>query len=128
MEMSKLQSEIDQFAKERNWEQFHTLKNLILALVGEVGELAEIVQWKTDSEIETELSPVGLLARAITEPLSYDSDLKSRLEEELADVFIYLLRIASVSDIDLMKAAEIKMQLNRARYTIEKSKGNAKKQ
>jgi dCTP diphosphatase len=128
MEMSKLQSEIDQFAKERNWEQFHTVKNLVLALVGEVGELAEIVQWKTDSEIETELSPVGLLARAITEPLSYDSDLKSRLEEELADVFIYLLRIASVSDIDLMKAAEIKMQLNRARYTIEKSKGNAKKQ
>ena len=128
MELPKLQSEIDQFAKERNWEQFHTVKNLILALVGEVGELAEIVQWKTDSEIETELSPVGLLARAITEPLSYDSDLKSRLEEELADVFIYLLRIASVSDINLMKAAEIKMQLNRARYTIEKSKGNAKKQ
>lgn len=128
MEMSKLQSEIDEFAQERDWEKFHTLKNLVLALVGEVGELAEIVQWKTDSEIETELSPVGLLARAITEPLSYDSDLKSRLEEELADVFIYLLRIASVSDIDLMKAAEIKMQLNRARYTIEKSKGNAKKQ
>jgi dCTP diphosphatase len=128
MEMSKLQSEIDQFAKERDWEQFHTVKNLVLALVGEVGELAEIVQWKTDSEIETELSRVGLLARAISEPLSYDSDLKSRLEEELADVFIYLLRIASVSDIDLMKAAEIKMQLNRARYTIEKSKGNAKKQ
>ena len=120
MEMSKLQSEIDQFAKERNWEQFHTVKNLVLALVGEVGELAEIVQWKTDSEIETELSPVGLLVHAITEPLSYDSDLKSRLEEELADVFIYLLRIASVSDINLMKAAEIKMQLNRARYTIEK--------
>ena len=128
MEMSKLQSEIDEFAQERDWEKFHTLKNLVLALVGEVGELAEIVQWKTDSEIETELSPVGLLARAITEPLSYDSDLKSRLEEELADVFIYLLRIASVSNIDLMKAAEIKMQLNRARYTIEKSKGNAKKQ
>lgn len=128
MEMSKLQSEIDQFAKERNWEQFHTVKNLVLALVGEVGELAEIVQWKTDSEIETELSPVGLLVHAITEPRSYDSDLKSRLEEELADVFIYLLRIASVSDIDLMRAAEIKMQLNRARYTIEKSKGNAKKQ
>ncbi len=128
MEMSKLQSEIDQFAKERNWEQFHTVKNLVLALVGEVGELAEIVQWKTDSEIETELSPVAHLARAITEPLSYDSDLKSRLEEELADVFIYLLRIASASDIDLMKAAEIKMNLNRARYTIEKSKGNAKKQ
>jgi len=128
MEMSKLQSEIDEFAEERDWEQFHTVKNLILALVGEVGELAEIVQWKTDLEIETELSPVGLRVHAITEPLSYDSDLKSRLEEELADVFIYLLRIASVSDIDLMKAAKIKMQLNQARYTIEKSKGNAEKQ
>ena len=128
MEMSKLQSEIDKFAEERDWEQFHTVKNLILALVGEVGELAEIVQWKTDLEIETELSPAGLLLHALTEPLSNDSDLKSRLEEELADVFIYLLRIASVSDIDLMKAAEIKMQLNRSRYTIEKSKGNAEKQ
>jgi NTP pyrophosphatase (non-canonical NTP hydrolase) len=128
MEMSKLQSEIDQFAEERDWEQFHTVKNLILALVGEVGELAEIVQWNTDLEIQTVLSPLGLLVQALTEPLSYDSDLKSRLEEELADVFIYLLRIASVSDIDLMKAAEIKMHLNRARYTIEKSKGNAEKQ
>ena len=128
MDISQLQSEIDQFAKERNWEQFHTLKNLILALVGEVGELAEIVQWKTDVEIEAELSPVGLLVRAITEPLSDESDLKSRLEEELADVFIYLLRIASVTDTDLIKAAKIKMQLNQARYTIEKSKGNAEKQ
>ena len=128
MDITRLQSEIDEFAQERDWEQFHTVKNLILALVGEVGELAEIVQWKTDLEIETELSPVGLAVHAITEPLSYDSDLKSRLEEELADVFIYLLRIASVSDIDLMKAAKIKMQLNQARYTVEKSKGNAEKQ
>jgi len=128
VDISQLQSEIDQFAKERNWEQFHTLKNLILALVGEVGELAEIVQWKTDVEIEAELSPVGLLVRAIAEPLSDESDLKSRLEEELADVFIYLLRIASVTDTDLIKAAKIKMQLNQARYTIEKSKGNAEKQ
>jgi NTP pyrophosphatase (non-canonical NTP hydrolase) len=128
MEISKLQLEIDQFAKERDWEQFHTVKNLILALVGEVGELAEIVQWKTESEIQAELSTVGLLVHSISEPLSFDTDLKSRLEEELADVFIYLLRIASVSDIDLMKAVEIKMQLNRARYTIEKSKGNAEKQ
>ena len=128
MEMPKLQSEIDEFAEERDWEQFHTVKNLILALVGEVGELAEIIQWKTDLEIEQELSPVGLLTRAITEPLADEPDLKGRLEEELADVFIYLLRIASVTNIDLMKAAEIKMQLNQARYTIEKSKGNAKKQ
>ena len=56
MEMPKLQSEIDEFAEERDWEQFHTVKNLILALVGEVGELAEIIQWKTDLEIEKELS------------------------------------------------------------------------
>ena len=128
MNITRLQSEIDEFAEERDWEKFHTLKNLVLALVGEIGELSELVQWKTDLEIETELSPVGLLVHAITEPLSYDSDLKSRLEEELADVLIYLLRIASVTDIDLMKAAKIKMQLNQARYTIEKSKGNAEKQ
>ena len=72
--------------------------------------------------------PVGLLTRAITDPLADEPDLKGCLEEELADVFIYLLRIASVTNIDIMKAAEIKMQLNRSRYTVEKSKGNAKKQ
>ena len=121
-----LQKEIATFAAERDWEKFHTLKNLVLALVGEVGELAELVQWKSESEIEQEIrkSPEEKLLNVILESES----LTNRLEEELADVLIYLLRISTITDIDLISAVKSKMELNAARYTIEKSKGNAEKQ
>lgn len=121
-----LQKEIAKFAAERDWEKFHTLKNLVLALVGEVGELAELVQWKTDSEIKQEIekNPEEKLLEAIFETNS----LSNRLEEELADVFIYLLRISSITKIDLISAVKSKMEQNAARYTVEKSKGNADKQ
>lgn len=121
-----LQNELSDFAAERDWEKFHTVKNLILALVGEVGELAELVQWKTDSEIEQEFkrSPEEKLLDTIVEKVS----LSSRLEEEMADVFIYLLRISSIAKINLIASAKAKMEQNASRYTIEKSKGNAEKQ
>ena len=121
-----LQKEITTFAAERDWEKFHTLKNLVLALVGEVGELAEVVQWRTDSEIESELDkrPEQKLLDVIFEA----DTLPNRLEEELADVFIYLLRISTVTKIDLISAVKSKMEQNAARYTVEKSKGNADKQ
>ena len=121
-----LQKEITAFAAERDWEKFHTLKNLVLALVGEVGELAEVVQWRTDSEIESELDkrPEQKLLDVIFEA----DTLPNRLEEELADVFIYLLRISTVTKIDLISAVKTKMEQNAERYTVEKSKGNAGKQ
>ena len=121
-----LQKEIAKFAAERDWEKFHTLKNLVLALVGEVGELAEVVQWKSDAEIESEFSkkPEERLLDAIFE----SETLANRLEEELADVFIYLLRISTVTEIDLISAVKAKMEQNAIRYTIEKSKGNSEKQ
>lgn len=113
MELFELQAELSQFAKDRDWEKFHTVKNLVLALVGEVGELASVVQWLD-----------------VVDKTFLDSNIEIRqdLADELADVFIYLLRLSDVSGIDLMKAAEEKMKKNSARYTVEKSYGNADKQ
>lgn len=121
-----LQREIAKFAADRDWDKFHTLKNLVLALVGETGELAELVQWKTDSEIEKEIqrNPEDIFLDVIFEKKS----LSSRLEEEIADIFIYLLRISSITKVELISAVKSKMELNATRYTIEKSKGNAEKQ
>jgi dCTP diphosphatase len=99
---------------------------LVLALVGEVGELAEIIQWKTDSEIQSEIekTPEEKLLDVILETES----LTNRVAEELADILIYLLQIATITNIDLIAAVKAKMEQNAARYTIEKSKGNAEKQ
>jgi dCTP diphosphatase len=119
-----LQEKIDDFANERDWQQFHTVKNLILALTGEVGELAEVVQWRTDNEIQDELSKNYFVIMTEENKESF----RFRFEEELADIFIYLLRLSSVADVDLIKAAKFKMQKNQFRYSVEKSKGNAKKQ
>jgi len=113
MDTSKLQTEIAAFAAERDWEQFHTVKNLILALVGEAGELAAVVQW---------------LENVDREYLANNYAIKVSLEDELADVLIYLLRIADVADVNLEQAVKNKMAKNSVRYTVEKSKGNAEKQ
>ena len=113
MELSQFQTEIAQFAKERDWEKFHTIKNLVLALVGEAGELASVVQWLESVDKEFLDSNLGI---------------RQDLADELADVFIYLLRIADVAGIDILKASEEKMQKNSARYTVDKSFGNAEKQ
>lgn len=113
MEINKLQEEIAQFAAERDWEKFHTVKNLVLALVGEAGELASVVQW---------------LENVDKNFLESNEKIRQDLADELADVFIYLIRIADVAGIDIAKAAQDKMHKNSTRYTIEKSFGNAEKQ
>jgi NTP pyrophosphatase (non-canonical NTP hydrolase) len=113
VELNEFQKEIAQFAKERDWEKFHTIKNLVLALVGEAGELASVVQW---------------LDAVDQEFLDNNLGVRQDLADELADVFIYLLRIADVAGIDILKASEEKLQKNSERYTIDKSFGNAEKQ
>lgn len=113
MSINELQLKLKQFAQVRDWEQFHTVRNLILALVGEVGELAETVQWLGDiDESYFENNPEKLHA----------------ISEEIADIFIYLLRIADVIGIDIEKVANEKIASNEVRYSLEKSKGNANKQ
>jgi dCTP diphosphatase len=100
------------FAEARDWQQFHTARNLVLALVGEAGELASEFQWINDSEVET----------ALTNP-----DKRDAIGSELADVFIYLLRLADVTGIDLANELTKKIAINEIRYSVEKSRGSAAK-
>lgn len=111
-ELEDLLNKIQAFSDERDWDQFHTIKNLILALVGEVGELAEVVQWKTESEIAASLKT---------------ADGNSIFSEEIADVAIYLLRLCQKADIDLIEVIDKKMIKNDLKYPIDKSRGTAKK-
>lgn len=105
-------SRVEQFAVERDWQQFHTMKNLTLALTGEIGELAEIVQWRSDDEVRELLTTV---------------EGRARLEEEVADIAIYLLRIVQCAQIDLSSAIESKILTNASKYPVAKSKGSATK-
>ena len=111
MGIEQVQQEIEKFAVERDWSQFHTVRNLILAIQAEVGELAELVQWIPDGEIDG-----GWL----------DAN-RERFSEEWADVFIYLLRLAQVADIEPVSAALNKIRNNDEKYPVEKAKGTAKK-
>jgi len=110
--VTKLQLQLQAFASERDWEQFHTPKNLIMALMGEVGELAEIFQWLTADQAAEVMG---------------DAVKADHVREELADVFGYILRLADVLGVDLEKALLAKITSNDAKYPIEKSRGNAKK-
>ncbi|KAL1544563.1 dCTP diphosphatase [Salvia divinorum] len=96
-----LKKKMDDFAKERDWEQYHSPRNLLLALVGEVGELSEIFQWKGEV-------PKGLPG--------WKEEERTHLGEELSDVLLYLVRLSDMCGIDLGKAALRKMELNALKY------------
>lgn len=108
VDVQNLSVALDKFATERNWEQFHSPKNLLLALTGEVGELAEIFQWMDDVE-----------ARSAGETAATAQAVK----DELADVLFYLVRLASVLKVDLNAAAVQKLRSNAIKYPIETSHG-----
>jgi len=103
---------LTEFAKDREWEQFHTPKNLAMALSVEASELVEIFQWKTELE---------------SNDVKNDSNLKKKVADELSDIFVYLLRLSTVLDIDLVTSLENKMVENAKKYPVEKVKGSAKK-
>lgn len=109
-DIKKLQDALAEFAQQRNWDQFHTPKNLVMALSGEVGELIEIFQWLTPEQSQ-QLPP----------------QKKQHASEEIADVMMYLLRLADKCDIDVMQACQEKIQQNAAKYPISKCYGSAKK-
>jgi NTP pyrophosphatase (non-canonical NTP hydrolase) len=111
-DIEDLTARIRAFSDARSWGQFHTPKNLTMALAGEAGELLAELQWLTDDEIRTGLS---------------DPDLRDRVRMEAADVFMYLLRFADVTGIDLAQATLDKLARNELRYPVEKSRGNASK-
>jgi NTP pyrophosphatase (non-canonical NTP hydrolase) len=107
-----LRNSLREFARAREWERFHTPKNLAVSLGVELGELFETFQWRTDQEI---LDAVR-------------GDGRPAIEDELADVFIYLVRLADVLDVDLLGVAERKMTANEARYPAAEVRGRADKQ
>jgi dCTP diphosphatase len=112
MSIKSIQEAQAAFAAARDWNQFHSIRNLTLAIAGEVGELAEVLQW------EGEITKESLKA---------NHELAQAFEEELADVLLYVLRLADVAGIDIEKAVEKKMQKNALKYPIEISKGTSKK-
>eukprot|EP00249_Psilotum_nudum_P007245 c20424_g1_i2 orf=259-696(+) len=99
------------FASERDWEKFHSPRNLLLALVGEVGELSEIFQWKGEV-------PRGLPDWSTAE--------REHLGEELSDVLLYLLRLADICEVDLGQAALGKLRKNALKYPVEECKGSSR--
>ena len=108
--LDELRDALRQFAAERDWDKFHSPKNLASALSVEAAELLERFQWLTEDESRS-LSPPD----------------RARVSEEMADVLNYLVRLADKLDVDLLDAARQKMQLNAQKYPVEKSRGSAKK-
>ncbi|MBI5751124.1 MAG: nucleotide pyrophosphohydrolase [Hydrogenophilales bacterium] len=102
-----LRAAIRAFAHARDWEQFHTPKNLGMALSVETAELMEHFQW---------LSP--------EQSASLDPETRQEVAQEIGDVLIYLTRLADVLGIDPLQAASDKMEINAAKYPVDKSKGN----
>jgi NTP pyrophosphatase (non-canonical NTP hydrolase) len=111
-DLLSLQQALLQFRDERNWKQFHTLKNLIVSLNLEAAELLELTQWKSDAELDQH---------------KQEPQFRQGLEEECADVLLYLLLIAENGGIDLLAAAKRKIEKNAERYPVELSYGSARK-
>jgi dCTP diphosphatase len=110
MPLNELMLRVRHFAAERNWEQFHTPKNLAMALVAEAGELAAEFQWLTAAQ------------SAAPDPRQME-----RIRAESADVLIYLVRLADELGFDLLAAAAMKIQENERRYPVDKVRGSSKK-
>jgi dCTP diphosphatase len=103
---------VREFADRRDWQQFHTARNLVLALVGEVGELAAEFQWISDNDVANSFQA---------------ADKREAVGSELADVFTYLLRLADVAGIDLAEELKKKIAINEERYPADRAKGSAAK-
>ena len=109
-EILELQASLRAFASEREWDQFHSPKNLAAALSVEAAELLEHFQWLTEDQ-----------SRSIPD------DKREAIAEEVADVFLYLLQLSDELGIDLVQAAQKKMQTNAIKYLVERAKGTSKK-
>lgn len=110
--IADLTERIRAFVHERNWEQFHTPKNLAMGLAGEVGELLAELQWLTPEQ-----------SLMVIE----DEKIGPRVRAELGDVAVYLVRLADVLRVDLVEAALEKLDEAGQRYTVEASRGSAAK-
>lgn len=108
--LAHLTARVRDFADARDWQQFHSPKNLAAAMTVEAGEVLEHFQWLTEAESE-----------------SLSAEKRNDVELELADVLIYLVRLADRLDVDLIAAAGRKVALNAQKYPVEQAKGSNKK-
>ena len=108
--LSALSDTLADFARQRDWEQFHSPKNLSMALIGEAAELTEHFQWLTEEQ-----------------SLNIDDEKKDAVALEMADILIYLIRTAERLDIDLIESAWRKIDINNQRYPVEKVRGDARR-
>jgi dCTP diphosphatase len=109
-ELNQLKLQLRQFAEERDWDQFHSPKNLSMALIVEAAELVEHFQWLTEEQSR-----------------SLEQKQLDKVQEELADIQIYLIRIADKLNIDLLGAVSKKIEANAKKYPPEKVRGSSKK-
>lgn len=109
-EFDELRKRLATFAGERDWDKFHSPKNLSMALIAEAAELVEHFQWLTEEQ-SASLPPAKLI----------------EVETELADILIYLIRTADKLGIDLFRAANEKIELNEKKYPAERVRGSSKK-
>ena len=110
--LNEIKDRVLKFAQERDWEQFHSPKNLSMAISAESAELMEHFLWQSSEASRTDLE---------------DLKLRGKVEKELADIFIFAIEFANVTGIDIAKIIESKMSLNAKKYPIEKSKGRSDK-
>lgn len=110
--LADLKARVLAFVRERDWEQFHSPKNLSMALAAESGELMEHFLWSTAEE---------------SKAVAADAAKRGRIADELADVVIYALEFANITGLDLAAAIESKMAANAKKYPVEKARGRSDK-
>ena len=111
-DIAVLQSLIKNFCEARDWDQFHSPKDLAIGVSTEAAELLELFRFKSDAEIKE---------------LMLNTEFREKLNDEVADVFFFILRMSQMNNIDLTAAVKNKMEKNGKRYTVENSKGSNKK-
>ena len=109
-ELESIKLRLREFAKERDWDQFHSPKNFSMALIVECAELVEHFQWLTDEQSK-----------------NLNEETRDEVSLEMADIMIYLIRLSDKLDVDLIETVNRKMELNAIKYPVEKSKGLATK-
>lgn len=111
-QMQEIKTKVLAFARERDWEQFHSPKNLSMAIAAEAAELMEHFLWQTPKQSEAD----------VMEP-----KLRAKIEEELADVLIFAIEFANMTQLDIAEIIEKKMKRNAEKYPVEKARGNSLK-
>jgi dCTP diphosphatase len=107
-DLIELRDSMRRFTAERDWERFHDPKSLVLALTGEVGELAELMQWLPANEVVR---------------LAADEPLGTRIGEEMSDILLYLVRLSDVLEIDLRSAVDRKLTMNAVKHSAPPAGG-----